>query len=126
MGTQQLLLIIIGVIVVGLAIAAGIWLFSGNSVSANKDAIISDLMNLGQFAVRYKMRPEPLGGGGGRSYTGFTIPAKLATNENATYTSVAAPRSLTFTAVSALGHGTITAVLDSTGTMNISAYAGDF
>jgi hypothetical protein len=84
------------------------------------------MMDLGQFAVRYKMRPEPLGGGGGRSYLGFTIPAKLASNGNANYTSVATQKSITFSGVSVMGYGTITAVLDSTGTMNISAYAGDF
>jgi hypothetical protein len=126
MGTQQLLLIIIGIVGIGLAIAAGIWLFGGNSVSSNKDAIISDLMNLGQYAVRYRMLPTRLGGGGGNSFVGFTIPGKLAKDENATYNCVAIQKQITFTAVSAVGYGTITAVLDSTGKMNISTYTGDF
>ena len=125
MGQQQLLLIIAGVIIVGIAIATGIYLFSGNSVKANKDAIISDLNNIGQYAYRYKLRPEPLGGGG-RVYTGFTLPVKLASNENATYSSAATPTKITFTAVSKMGYGTITADLDSNGLLGNPSYTDDF
>jgi hypothetical protein len=125
MGQQQLLLIIVGVIIVGIAIAVGIFLFSGKSISSNKDAIINDLMNLGQHAYRYKLRPEPLGGGG-RSYTGFTLPAQLTTNENATYSTTATPTTITFTAVSRFGYGTVTAVLDSDGVLGNHTYSGDF
>ena len=46
MGQQQLLLIILGVIIVGIAIAVGIAMFSSGSVQANKDAIINDMNNL--------------------------------------------------------------------------------
>ena len=125
MGQQQLLLIIAGVIIVGIAIAIGLFLFSGKSVSSNKDAIINDLMNLGQHAYRYKLRPEPLGGGG-RSYVGFTLPASLATNENASYSTTATPTSITFQAVSKFGYGTVTAILDSDGAMGNHTYTGDF
>jgi hypothetical protein len=126
MGTQQLLLIVIGIVGVGLAIAAGIWLFSGNNISSNKDAILSDLENLKQYAARYKMLPSRLGGGGGNSYLGFTIPAKLAVNENATYSCAATARSIRFTAVSAAGYGTISRVLDLDGTMNTPSGNADF
>ena len=125
MGQQQLMLIIVGVIIVGIAIAVGIAMFSGTSVSSNKDAIINDLLNLGQYAYRYRLRPEPLGGGG-RFYTGFTIPGKLSSNENALYTSVVSPTTITFTATSGFGYGTVSAVLDSTGTYGPYSYTGDF
>jgi hypothetical protein len=39
MGQQQLLLIILGVIVVGIAVAVGITMFKDNAVSANRDAV---------------------------------------------------------------------------------------
>ena len=125
MGQQQLLLIILGVIVVGIAIAAGIYLFSGKSVSSNKDAILDDLQNLGQYAYRYKMRPEPLGGGG-RTYSGFTLPNKLQTNENAGYSTSANPQAVTFTATSKFGYGTVVAVLDSSGALGNFTYSGEF
>ena len=125
MGQQQLMLIIAGVIVVGIAIAVGIYLFAGTNVSSNKDAIVNDLMNLGQYAYRYKLRPEPLGGGG-LTYTGFQLPTKLASNENADYSVAVSANSITFTAVSKFGFGTIVAILDSTGIVGNHTFNGEF
>jgi hypothetical protein len=115
MGQQQLLLIILGVIIVGIAIAVGISMFSSGTVQANKDAIINDLNNLAANGYQYRIRPTTMGGGGGQ-YTGYTIPTKLQTNENASYAvgSVSAT-SMTFTGTSTQGYGTVIAVLDSTG-----------
>jgi hypothetical protein len=115
MGQQQLLLIILGVIIVGIAIAVGISMFSSGTVQANKDAIINDLNNLAANGYQFRIRPTTMGGGGG-AYSGYTIPTKLATNENAAYTvgSVSAS-SMTFTGTSGQGYGTVVAVLDSTG-----------
>jgi hypothetical protein len=91
MGQQQLLLIILGVIVVGIAVAVGITMFSDNAVSANKDAVTNDLVNLASRAQQYYRRPTALGGGQG-SFTGLTADvaglARLtskATNANGTY-----------------------------------------
>jgi hypothetical protein len=70
MGQQQLLLIILGVIVVGIAVAVGITMFSDNSVSANRDAMSTDMMHLAAKARHYFMRPTSLGGGG-RSFIGL-------------------------------------------------------
>ncbi len=125
MGQQQLLLLVLGAIIVGIAIIAGIFLFSNTSVSSNRDAIIADLQSLGQYAYRYKLRPEPLGGGG-LFYTGFTIPSKLASNDNGSYSSTVAASSVTLIGQSAFGYGTITAVLDSTGALGTFTYSGDF
>ncbi|MGB2867906.1 MAG: hypothetical protein WBD36_05605, partial [Bacteroidota bacterium] len=84
MGQQQLLLIILGVIIVGIAIAVGLSLFSAQSIQSNKDAMINDLNNIAAQAYQYKVRPASMGGGQG-SYSNFSIPTKMATNENATY-----------------------------------------
>jgi len=89
MGQQQLLLIVLGVIIVGIAIVVGINLFNANAVSANKDAIASDLNNLGAMARQYANKPTSMGGGAttsGPSFVGFTIPSGLATTANASYT----------------------------------------
>ncbi len=125
MGQQQLLLVILGVIIVGIAVAVGIWLFSTTTVGSNRDAIINDLMNLSQYAYRYRLRPEPLGGGG-RRYQGFSIPDKLAKNDNATFSANVQVNSVTFTAVSALGFGDITVTLDSAGALGTYSYTGEF
>ena len=117
--------LILGAIIVGVAIVVGIILFSGTSVGSNKDAIINDMQNLGQYAYRYKLRPEPLGGGG-RFYTGFNIPAKLASNDNGTYSSAVTSNTVTFTGISALGYGGVSAVLDSNGALGTFTFTGDF
>ena len=69
MGQQQLLLIILGVIIVGLAIAVGITMFRDNAVSTNRDAIANDLMHLAAKARHFYKRPTSLGGGG-HNFTG--------------------------------------------------------
>ena len=65
MGQQQLLLIILGVIVVGIAVAVGITLFKDNAVSSNRDAVTNDLVNIASHAQQYFRRPLALGGGAG-------------------------------------------------------------
>ncbi len=74
MGQQQLLLIILGVIVVGIAVAVGITMFSDNAVSANRDAVSNDLVNLAARAQQFYRRPAALGGGG-NSFVGLTADA---------------------------------------------------
>jgi len=125
MGQQQLIMIILGVIIVGIAIAAGISLFFGTSVIANRDAIVNDMLNIGQYAYRYKLRPEPLGGGG-RSYVGLFLPADLADNDNAKYTYVTTPNLVTLTATSKFGYGTVVVQLDSAGDTGNFTYTGRF
>lgn len=101
MGQQQLLLIILGVIIVGIAIAVGLSMFTAQSIGANKDAIIADMTNLAANAYQYRIRPTAMGGGGGSTYGGYTIPSSLADNENATYSIVAQDASsITFKGVS--------------------------
>lgn len=101
MGQQQLLLIILGVIIVGIAIAVGLSMFTAQSVGANRDAIIADLTNLAANAYQHRIRPTTMGGGGG-DYTTYTIPPSLASNENGTYTlGTVTATSIQFTGVSA-------------------------
>lgn len=85
MGQQQLLLIVLGVIIVGIAIVVGINLFNANAVSANRDAVISDLNNLAAFAHQYYIRPTAMGGGG-NSFLHFAMPTGFDNNANGTYT----------------------------------------
>ncbi|MBM4168631.1 MAG: hypothetical protein FJ215_05690 [Ignavibacteria bacterium] len=91
MGQQQLLLIILGVIIVGIAIAVGLSMFTAQSVGAQRDAIISDITNLAANAYQHRIRPASMGGGGGvydnsAGGTTYVIPSRLVTNENGIYT----------------------------------------
>jgi hypothetical protein len=81
MGQQQLLLVILGVILVGIAIAVGISQFGAHSQQANKDGVTESLVALGADAYSYKIRPTTLGGGG-NSYVGYSVPSKLSSDDN--------------------------------------------
>ena len=89
MGQQQLLLIILGVIIVGIAVAVGITMFQDNAISANKDAVINDLVQLAAKAQQHYRKPTSLGGGG-NSYTGIDsagslVSAAFSNNDNGKY-----------------------------------------
>jgi len=84
MGQQQLLLIILGVIIVGIAIAVGISQFGAHSTQANKDGVTSSLVNASANAYQFKIRPTTMGGGGG-AYTGYAVPSKMSKDDNGTY-----------------------------------------
>ncbi len=88
MGQQQLLLIVLGVIVVGIAVVVGINLFNASAEEANKDGIVSDCTNLGAMAQQYYKKPASMGGGA-NTFSGWTIPAGLDSTANGTYTAVA-------------------------------------
>ena len=126
MGQQQLLLIILGVIIVGIAIAVGLSLFSAQSVQSNRDAIINDLNNLAAQAYQFRIRPSSMGGGQG-DYTTFAIPTKMKTNENGTYTAAPTTNTIVFTAVSAQNaSNSIKVTIDSDGKLGSWSYFGDF
>ncbi len=84
MGQQQLLLIILGVIIVGIAISVGVSQFGAHSTQANKDGITAGVINVAANAYQYRIRPASLGGGS-NSYTNYTIPSKMLQDENGTY-----------------------------------------
>jgi len=65
MGTQQILLIVLSVIIVGAAIAVGIQMFNNQAYSANKTAIAADAQNYATQVVQYYKTPTSQGGAGG-------------------------------------------------------------
>ena len=81
MGQQQLLLIILGVIIVGIAVAIGISLFQTNKEESDKDQCVQDINSILQNAYQFRIKPSSLGGGN-NSYTGYAIPAKMVSNVN--------------------------------------------
>lgn len=93
MGQQQLLLIVLGVIVVGIAVVVGINLFNANAVSSNRDGVVSDLNNLGAMAQQYYKKPSSMGGGG-NTFTGWTVPTQLDTTANGNYAYTVAAQSV--------------------------------
>lgn len=86
MGQQQLLLIVLGVIVVGIAVAIGINIFSESAAQANFDAVMSDMLRIASNAQQWYMKPTSLGGGGRTfSSVSFTNINTSAGNANGSY-----------------------------------------
>jgi hypothetical protein len=90
MGQQQLLLIVLGVIIVGIAIVVGINLFNANAEESAKDSIVTQGTNIGAMAQQYYKKPTALGGGG-NSFVGFDekifdkLPDALRNSTDATW-----------------------------------------
>ena len=96
MGQQQLLLVILVTIIVGIATVVAINTFGTAADQANIDAVTNDVATLASAAQGFYMRPEMLGGGGrtfdGLSFHGLAFPAnaidgvgEVAQNENGRY-----------------------------------------
>ena len=84
MGQQQLLLIVLSVIIVGVAVAVGVTQFQSSAVDANRQAVIGDLVNHAAKAQRYFRTPQELGGGA-QDFNGFALGTLEGTNANGTY-----------------------------------------
>ncbi|HPC35641.1 MAG TPA: hypothetical protein P5067_04985 [Candidatus Marinimicrobia bacterium] len=109
MGTQQILMIVLSVIIVGVAVGVGITMFQNQARTSNRQAVVADLNNLASQAIAYYKMPKSMGGGGNGtpgfvapseegavdqllSYLGFVTEGEGATatttytNDNGTYT----------------------------------------
>ena len=84
MGQQQLLLVVLGVIVVGIAIGLANQLFDTHAEDSNLDSIASELVNLGTLAQQYFNKPAGMGGGS-QSFINWEIPAELDTTTSGIY-----------------------------------------
>src|ERR1035437_806621 len=84
MGQQQLLLIVLGVIVVGIAIAAGMGLFQSNKESAIKDELVNQNTAIAALAQAYWAKPTSMAGGN-QSFVNFVLPSKMDSTTDGTY-----------------------------------------
>jgi hypothetical protein len=74
MGQQQLLLLVLGTVIVGLAVVVGIDAFSENRKKSNADALVNDAVRLASDAQAWKLKPAAFGGGADDSdFTNLTL-----------------------------------------------------
>ncbi|HCV42884.1 MAG TPA: hypothetical protein DGH68_05335 [Bacteroidetes bacterium] len=86
MGSQQILLVVVGVVIVGVMIAVGLFMFRDQAAATARDSISNDLVALATGSQKYYRRPSTFGGGG-NSFGGLTM-SKLTTrgsNANGDY-----------------------------------------
>ena len=63
MGQQQLLLLVLAIVIVGLAVAVGIDAFLKNRRQAEADIVVYNLVRLASTAQEWKLKPAAFGGG---------------------------------------------------------------
>ena len=86
MGSQQLLIIVVGLVIIGVMIAVGMTMFQDQATSTNRDQVANDLAHYASAARAYFRKPSVLGGGN-YSFRGLTM-AKITSkpvNDNGTY-----------------------------------------
>jgi hypothetical protein len=81
MGSTQLMLVVLGLLLVGIAIFVGISMFQANAVEQTRSAIMNDLGNFAGRARAYFWKPTTQGGGD-KSFTGVTIRMLYPMTEN--------------------------------------------
>lgn len=64
MGQQQLLLLVLGTVIVGLAVVVGIEAFEQNQIQANQDALINQGLTFASDVQAEYLKPEQMGGWG--------------------------------------------------------------
>ena len=86
MGQTQLLLVILGIILVGVAIYVGIQMFQYNSVDDVRNSVMTDLNSYAARALAYYGKPATQGGGD-KSFDGATMSKifPMADNVNGRY-----------------------------------------
>ena len=62
MGQQQLILLVLATVIVGIAIVVGIAAFTENSAKSNADAMMQDAVRIANDAQAWKKKPAPFGG----------------------------------------------------------------
>ena len=84
MGQQQLLLIVLGMIIVGIAVVFSITLFRQKAIDSKRDLLINECGNLAMDAMKYYKKPTDLGGGG-NTFVGWSIPGIIVTTATGNY-----------------------------------------
>lgn len=125
MGQQQLLLVILVTIIVGVATVVAINIFGQSAQNANVDATRQDVLTIAAMSQGWYIKPNLLGGGGGAftnidvddlgfGYDKSDAAAATATtfeNENATYVLTPSAKSLTITATCKQAAKTVEAIV---------------
>ncbi len=84
MGQQQILLIVLGLVVIGIAVAVGMSLFRAHAISSKRDILTNETIDMAAQAISYYKRTREFGGGG-KSFIGWQIPAQVQSTINGSY-----------------------------------------
>ena len=118
MGQQQLLLLVLGIVLVGLAVVVGISSFGENQRKASLDALVSDGIRIASDAQAWSLKPSAFGGGNGVP-TNVTMTTLGYTNSSGIYTNINGSYAMSATSTSVVVAGSNTA---GTAHMSVAVY----
>jgi len=84
LGQQQLLLVVLAMILVGIAVIFAISLFRQKAVDSKRDLLLNEGGNIATDAIEFYKKPAGLGGGG-NSFYGWAIPQSIVTTATGSY-----------------------------------------
>ena len=87
MGQQQLILLVLGVVIVGLGIVVGLSAFDETQRRTSVDALTQDVVRIAGDAQAWRLKPMVYGGGGG-AFAGVTFAALGYVETSGVYTTV--------------------------------------
>ncbi len=132
MGQQQLLLLVLGIVIVGLAVVVGIQAFSENQKKANADALVNDAIRIASDAQAWMLKPTAFGGGNNSCATtcdwsgvsfaqlGYPVTSGAYSNLNGSFTVAASGATLTITSTSTANGNQVTVALTGTSPNDIA------
>jgi hypothetical protein len=85
MGQQQLILLVLGIVIVGLGIVVGLNAFDENQRRTSVDALTQDIVRIAGDAQAWRMKPDVYGGGGG-AFDGVSFAGLGYADTGGTYT----------------------------------------
>ena len=68
MGTQQIILLVLGVILIGVSVASGIFMFQEQAINSSRQACLEEMNRLSSAAKAWWITPQSMGGGGRMEY----------------------------------------------------------
>ena len=95
MGQNQLVIIIFGAVIVGIAIVVGINFFTSNSGHADRDALVADLRSFAVSAQQYYKENNPTD----HSFNGWEIPEGSDSTGNGKFGAAVSSQLITFVGV---------------------------
>jgi hypothetical protein len=125
MSEHQAIIFIISVIVITLFIWLGFGMFMDAHRASQKDDFLSAMNDIGASATGYRLRPKPLGGGGGE-YLGFSIPPGLTSIDAGPIFAVVEPNRILLVGHSSRGYGTVSAIINDSGSVDEIRLEGEF
>ena len=98
MGQQQLLLVVLSIVLVGIAVVVGINLFTANSIEQKRTEITSEGTQLASEAQLFYRKPISYGGGG-RTFTGWTVPPQYQPTAAGTFSATVTAQEVIITCI---------------------------